>query len=170
VCDWLQAVAVFLSAFTMLAISLDRYRAVIFPLRPRLTPRLAAAVIAVTWFLAMATSLPVAMFNRIAMHPDRLGVPRALCLEEWPGGTRSTSAPIQWPSWFCSTSCRWPFCHSPTSILVSSFGRRKRLARQRAARDQRLAASKRKVFLITGAAYQFFPSLSNHQVNKVFID
>jgi hypothetical protein len=60
-----QTVSVFLSAFTMLAISIDRYRAVIFPLRPRLTTRLAAVVIVTTWALAMIVSLPVAIFSRL---------------------------------------------------------------------------------------------------------
>jgi neuropeptide Y receptor len=145
VCYWLQAVAVFLSAFTMLAISLDRYRAVIFPLRPRLTPRLAAAVIAVTWFLAMATSLPVAIFSRIVMRPDRLGVPRAMCLEEWPGGTsqqRTYSMAVMVLQYFLPLAILL-FTYINIGVVIWT---KKAPGEAESTRDQRLAASKRKVF------------------------
>jgi len=72
---------VFLSAFTMLAISVDRYRAVIFPLRPRLTTSKAAAVIVSTWMLAAVASLPVAVNARLTQVPAHNGDQRDFCDE-----------------------------------------------------------------------------------------
>jgi len=73
---------VFLSAFTLLAISVDRYRAVIFPLKPRPTIPTAAIVIIITWSSAAIASLPVAMFARVTR---RVGTEQ-YCDEIWPGG------------------------------------------------------------------------------------
>jgi len=72
---------VFLSAFTMLTISVDRYRAVIFPLRPRLTTSKAAAVISSTWVLAAVASLPVAVNARVAPLTGPNGDQRDFCDE-----------------------------------------------------------------------------------------
>src|SRR6218665_746187 len=44
-----QSVAVFLTAFTLVGISLDRFRAVLYPLKPRMSIRQAAFVIAQVW-------------------------------------------------------------------------------------------------------------------------
>ena len=79
-----QVVTVFLSAFTLLAISLDRYIAIIYPLRPRMTTKQAAIVITVIWFLSLAVPLPVAILSRIQTAPDANGVLRDQCIEDWP--------------------------------------------------------------------------------------
>ena len=70
-----------LSAFTLLAISVDRYQAVIFPLRPRPTIRTALVVIAVTWSAAMIASLPVAMFARVTRRVGHDGTEHDYCEE-----------------------------------------------------------------------------------------
>lgn len=82
--SYAQAVAVFLSAFTMVAISLDRYVAIIYPLRPRMTTRQAALVITLIWFLSCSVPLPIAILSRIQTEPDQMGVLRDYCLEKWP--------------------------------------------------------------------------------------
>ena len=74
-----QVMSVLLSAFTMLAISVDRYRAVIFPLRPRPTIRTALLVIAVTWAAAMIASLPVAVFARVTRRAAHDGTVLGFC-------------------------------------------------------------------------------------------
>ncbi|KAI0208586.1 RYamide receptor, partial [Lamellibrachia satsuma] len=79
-----QSVSVFLSAFTLVAISLDRYIAIIYPLRPRMTTRQAALVIALIWTLSMAVPLPVALMSRIVQRGDAYGVQRDSCEELWP--------------------------------------------------------------------------------------
>jgi len=70
----------------MLAISVDRYRAVIFPLHPRPTIRTALLIIAVTWAAAVIASLPVAMFARVTQRPMHDGTLTSFCDEMWPDG------------------------------------------------------------------------------------
>jgi len=79
--DCLQLVSVFLSAFTLLAISVDRYQAVIFPLRPRPTIHTALAVIVVTWSAAIIASLPVAVFARVTRRVGHDGTQNNYCEE-----------------------------------------------------------------------------------------
>ena len=65
------------SCVTLVGLSVDRFRAVVFPLRPRLTSRHVFTVIAVIWLFALAIPLPVAVFSRV----DSVG---GLCTEDWP--------------------------------------------------------------------------------------
>lgn len=65
----LQAVSVFVSAYSLVAISLDRYMAIIYPLRPRITRHQAWAVIAAVWILAFVTCLPVAIHADLIIPP-----------------------------------------------------------------------------------------------------
>lgn len=74
---YLQMVAVFLSAFTLVGLSIDRFRAVVFPLRPRTTGRQAAITIGHVWLLSAAFPLPVAVLSRV----DPIS---GLCVESWP--------------------------------------------------------------------------------------
>jgi len=97
---YLQTVSVFLSAFTLVGLvaknglnclhgwprlasnvtlvglSVDRFRAVVFPLRPRVTARQVLSAIAVIWLLALSFPLPVAIFSRV----DEVS---GLCEETW---------------------------------------------------------------------------------------
>jgi len=130
----------------MLAISLDRYRAVIFPLKPRLTPRVTAIIIALTWVLAMVASLPVAMYARVSLR-DYTGVPRDFCEEEWPNG------PSQRYAYSIVVMVLQYFL--PLTILSFTYANigvviwvKKAPGEAENSRDQRLAASKRKVFIV----------------------
>ncbi|MCL4134439.1 UNVERIFIED_CONTAM: hypothetical protein GTU68_067445 [Idotea baltica] len=67
--NYLQAVSVFVSAYTLVAISIDRYLAIIYPLRPRMTRFQAKVIITVVWFLSLATTVPIAVFSDI-MQPQ----------------------------------------------------------------------------------------------------
>jgi neuropeptide Y receptor len=80
VITYLQSVAVFLSAFTMVGLSIDRFRAVVFPLRPRITGRQAAVAIGNIWLLAASVPLPVAIVSQV--DPDS-----GFCVEQWPYST-----------------------------------------------------------------------------------
>jgi len=131
-----------MSAFTMLAISIDRYRAVIFPLRPRLTSPTAVAVIIATWVLAAVASLPVAVNARV-VEPDGDG--RDFCDEVWPGGRDQRyaySMAVMALQYFLPLVIL-----SFTYINIAVVIWVKRIPGEaESARDQRLAASKRKVF------------------------
>lgn len=61
--NYLQAVSVFVSAYTLVAISLDRYLAIIYPLRPRMTRCQAKVIIGVVWAMALLTTLPIPLVS-----------------------------------------------------------------------------------------------------------
>lgn len=67
--NYLQAVAVFVSAYTLVAISIDRYFAIIYPLKPRMTRFQAKLIIISVWVLSSVTTLPIAIFSEI-LQPD----------------------------------------------------------------------------------------------------
>ncbi len=58
-------VSIYVSTFTMTAIALDRYMVILYPLRPRLSVRRGCVVIFVTWVIAIALSLPFAIYARV---------------------------------------------------------------------------------------------------------
>lgn len=84
--NYSQAVSIFVSAYTLVAISLDRYLAIIYPLRPRMTRCQAKGIIAGVWVMALVTTLPIAVFSRL--DPTDLRIyqwyGREVCREDWP--------------------------------------------------------------------------------------
>ncbi|XP_054145208.1 substance-P receptor [Melozone crissalis] len=78
--------AVFASIYSMTAIALDRYMAIIHPLRPRLSAAATKAVMGLIWLLALLLAFPQGYFSVTAELPGRL-----VCLVEWPepGGAES---------------------------------------------------------------------------------
>lgn len=62
---YLQAVSVLVSAYTLLAISIDRYMVIMHPLKPRLGKTAAKTVVAAVWLGAMATAAPTAIVSQL---------------------------------------------------------------------------------------------------------
>jgi len=134
-----QTVSVFLSAFTMLAISVDRYRAVIFPLRPRLTSPQAAVVIGATWLMAAAASMPVAVNAGITIVNQR-----DFCDEIWPGGLHQRyaySMAVMALQYFLPLAIL-SFTYINIGVVIWV---KRAPGEAEHTRDRRLAASKRKV-------------------------
>ncbi|KAE8618705.1 hypothetical protein XENTR_v10009465 [Xenopus tropicalis] len=71
--------AVFSSIYSMTAIALDRYMAIIHPLKPRLSATATRIVIAVIWGFAFALAFPQGYFATVEPTPDRV-----VCYMEWP--------------------------------------------------------------------------------------
>ena len=65
-----QAVSVLVSAFTLVAISVDRYLAVMQPLRRRLTRREAQWSMAAVWLGALCTAAPIPYWSRLRQPED----------------------------------------------------------------------------------------------------
>lgn len=63
--NYSQAVSVLVSAYTLLAISIDRYMAIIRPLRPRLGKTMAKIIVAGVWGGALSTAGPIAIVSQI---------------------------------------------------------------------------------------------------------
>jgi len=143
-----------MSAFTMLAISVDRYRAVIFPLRPRLTTSKAAAVIGATWVLAAVASLPVAVNARVTPVVLQDGHRRDFCDEIWPGGRHQRyvySLAVMALQYFL-----------PLAILLFTYINigvviwiKRTPGEAENTRDRKLAASKRKVLWLIYISYTY---------------
>ncbi|XP_015738547.1 substance-P receptor [Coturnix japonica] len=71
--------AVFASIYSMTAIALDRYMAIIHPLQPRLSATATKVVIGVIWLLAFLLAFPQGYYSVTAELPNR-----TVCLVEWP--------------------------------------------------------------------------------------
>ncbi|CAL4061089.1 unnamed protein product, partial [Meganyctiphanes norvegica] len=83
--NYLQAVSVFVSAYSLVAISFDRYRAIVSPLRPRMSRFHAKVIILVIWILSVLTTLPVAIFSVLIQPPENFyeEFNRWVCTEDW---------------------------------------------------------------------------------------
>ncbi|KAK6487637.1 substance-K receptor [Huso huso] len=71
--------AIFSSIYSMTAIAIDRYMAIIHPLKPRLSSTITKVVIAVIWLLAFLLTFPQCFYS-ITIFYD----PRTICLVDWP--------------------------------------------------------------------------------------
>ncbi|XP_074784674.1 substance-P receptor [Athene noctua] len=71
--------AVFASIYSMTAIALDRYMAIIHPLQPRLSATATKVVIGIIWLLAFLLAFPQGYYSVMEELPGRM-----VCLVEWP--------------------------------------------------------------------------------------
>lgn len=66
VVPFIQATSVYVSTLTMCFIAVDRFRAILQPMRRRISSKIASSVaIAAIWIIAMFFSLPFLLFNRV---------------------------------------------------------------------------------------------------------
>lgn len=65
-----QCLSVFVSAYTLVAISIDKYMIIMWPLKPRISKSFTGSVIALVWFIAAITVLPTAMFSKLVQPND----------------------------------------------------------------------------------------------------
>ncbi|XP_039453040.1 RYamide receptor-like [Culex pipiens pallens] len=63
--NYTQAVSVLVSAYTLVAISGDRYIAIMWPLKPRITKTCSKVLIAIVWIIALITAAPIAIFSTL---------------------------------------------------------------------------------------------------------
>ncbi|XP_053125907.1 substance-P receptor [Hemicordylus capensis] len=77
--NFFPVAAVFASIYSMTAIAVDRYMAIIRPLQPRLSATATKVVICVIWLLALLLSFPQGYFSKTVTMPGRV-----VCLVEWP--------------------------------------------------------------------------------------
>ncbi|XP_070543855.1 substance-P receptor-like [Ptychodera flava] len=73
------------SIFTLAAISIDRYIAIIHPMRPRMTKLESSMIICVVWIVAVLTLLPFLIYAQTHTYncPDGQ---RTTCILVWPDG------------------------------------------------------------------------------------
>lgn len=71
--------AIFASIYSMTAIAMDRYMAIIHPLKQRLSSTQTRLVIGVIWVLALLLAFPQYLFSSTAVLPGR-----TVCFIDWP--------------------------------------------------------------------------------------
>lgn len=74
------------SVFTLMAISIDRYIAIMDPLRPRMGKRSTLCIAAAIWIVGIIISCPMLFFFTTYDMPDRV-----VCYSEWPDGPTNHS-------------------------------------------------------------------------------
>lgn len=78
---YLQVVVVFQNAYTMLAMSLERYIAIMHPFMQRLGKKRCLQIVTTCWLLALLTPIPTAVTSKLDLlegHNDTY-----MCLEKW---------------------------------------------------------------------------------------
>ncbi|XP_042193708.1 neuromedin-K receptor [Callorhinchus milii] len=73
--------AVFVSIYSMAAIALDRYMAIIHPLQPRISAMATKVIIASIWLLAFVLAFPQCFYSDIRQFSKR-----NVCFVDWPRG------------------------------------------------------------------------------------
>ncbi|ENN71710.1 hypothetical protein YQE_11633, partial [Dendroctonus ponderosae] len=61
--NYSATLSVFVSAYTLVAISIDKWMLIMYPLKPRISKRSATCIIASVWIFAGITVLPTAIFS-----------------------------------------------------------------------------------------------------------
>lgn len=83
---YMQTVSVSVSVFTNMAIGIDRFWVVLFPLKSRITKSRSKVVIAVVWLVALVLSVVQLAVGRVGETTDSAGrVTRRECMENWEG-------------------------------------------------------------------------------------
>ena len=151
VVTYLQVVMVFLSSFTLTAISLDRYVAIIFPMRQKLTKGPALIIIAIIWILSFVIPIPTGRYSSTHKYVNVSTAP-TFCEEIWP---LDSSRRIY------STAILILQYIMPLAIMTVAYGQiivviwlNKTPGEAVSSRDQRMNESKKKVFVLTLLMYE----------------
>ncbi|CAD7084718.1 unnamed protein product [Hermetia illucens] len=79
------------SVFTLMAISIDRYMAIMNPLRPRMGKRSTLCIAGAIWVLGIILSCPMLVFFTTYNEVLNNGKIRVVCYAEWPDGPTNHS-------------------------------------------------------------------------------
>ncbi|CAH1381164.1 unnamed protein product [Tenebrio molitor] len=80
---YIQGVSVAASVYSLIAVSLDRFLAIWWPLKCQITKKRARIMIVLIWFIALTTTIPWAIFfDLVGVFTDAPDV--ELCIEVWP--------------------------------------------------------------------------------------
>ncbi|XP_030033278.2 RYamide receptor [Manduca sexta] len=144
VVNFSQAVSVLVSAYTLLAISIDRYIVIMRPLKPRLGKTAAKFVVATVWIGAMITATPIPVVSQLQRPtPWHQACEVDVCGEQW-------SAKEQSEQYTCALiTLQFAL---PLSALVCTYARIAHVVwgvrppgEAQSVRDSRMQHSKRKM-------------------------
>ncbi|XP_046643009.1 neuromedin-K receptor-like isoform X2 [Daphnia pulicaria] len=89
--NFIANVTVAASVFTLVAISFDRYIAIVHPLRPRMSKCIARIAITLIWLASCILAVPCLLYSQIISHKYSNGEIRIVCIVVWPDGLPSVS-------------------------------------------------------------------------------
>ncbi|XP_057370382.1 tachykinin-like peptides receptor 86C [Daphnia carinata] len=89
--NFVANVTVAASVFTLVAISFDRYIAIVYPLRPRMSKSTARIAISLIWCASCVLAIPCLLYSQTISHSYRGGEIRIVCIIVWPDGVPSVS-------------------------------------------------------------------------------
>ncbi|EFX77113.1 hypothetical protein DAPPUDRAFT_54432 [Daphnia pulex] len=89
--NFIANVTVAASVFTLVAISFDRYIAIVHPLRPRMSKCIARIAITLIWLASCILAVPCLLYSQIISHKYSNGEIRIVCIIVWPDGLPSVS-------------------------------------------------------------------------------
>ncbi|RWS29606.1 NPYLR1B-like protein [Leptotrombidium deliense] len=72
-----QGVSVYISAFTLMSIAIDRFFVIIYPFKPRMKIKVCLMIVACVWISAAMLTLPYGVFMELQDE-------EAICFENWP--------------------------------------------------------------------------------------
>lgn len=94
--NYMQTVSVTLTVYTLICITLDKFWALVKPLRPRMSIKISKYLISISWMFSLIVSIPIALFTKLIeedqtqsnntayahsiIYLDR----RPQCAEKWP--------------------------------------------------------------------------------------
>ncbi|KAK9874696.1 hypothetical protein WA026_005516 [Henosepilachna vigintioctopunctata] len=84
VISYVQAISVFISAYTLVAISFDKYMVIMWPLRPRISKKVATWAILMIWLFAGLTVLPTAALTKLVQPTqEHIACSKYVCRESY---------------------------------------------------------------------------------------
>ncbi|XP_057370381.2 neuromedin-K receptor-like isoform X2 [Daphnia carinata] len=89
--NFIANVTVAASVFTLVAISFDRYIAIVYPLRPRMSKCIARIAISLIWLASCILAVPCLLYSQTISHKYSNGEVRIVCIVVWPDGLPSVS-------------------------------------------------------------------------------
>ncbi|XP_020300124.1 tachykinin-like peptides receptor 99D isoform X2 [Pseudomyrmex gracilis] len=84
ICQFIAVLTICASVFTLMAISIDRYMAIVNPLKPRMGKKATLCVAIVIWIVSAILSLPMLIFYTTYTHIFVNGEVRVICYSDWP--------------------------------------------------------------------------------------
>ncbi|XP_015781284.1 tachykinin-like peptides receptor 99D [Tetranychus urticae] len=89
--NYIAIVSVSASVLTLMAISIDRYVAIIYPLKPRMSKKTTVFITLAIWIIGSILSLPNILYSTTKREYFLNGDYRDICFLDWPDGPATSS-------------------------------------------------------------------------------
>jgi len=116
--NFVSNVTISSSVLTLMAISCDRYIAIVRPLQPRMTKTMAWVFIISIWLVSTGLAIPLLLYSETIVRTYQNNEVRRGCIQEWPGGSaeeKSTNEHYYNIAFFSATYLL------PTAIMFVSY-------------------------------------------------